>query len=387
VTPSGRDARIDALRGAALGGILLINVQSFLSGAASPIGYLPADAGWADYVAYFLTATFVFNKFMPLFAMLFGAGFAMLYDKLKARYGNPRALYRRRLTWLLVFGLLHGLFLYFGDITHTYALAGFFLLLHADSDVAAVGRATLRWWLGALVWLMATNFAAPQYSAAELLAVAEQIEETALAAATLGYWAQWPLRAELFFWQVQSNIVNVPPTVALMMTGMLVQRAGWLRNPAAPGWQRAAQLGLAIGGPAALAYGAWAVLNAGPLDGLDGQRNWLPVLTVSLLLSFFYATAFLHRAPDAVVAWLAPAGRMPLSNYLLQSLLMGVLLSGWGFGLGRVLSYWQLAATALALYALQLGASRLWLARFAQGPLEAAWRAWTYRGAQPLASA
>lgn len=380
---AGRDARIDALRGFALGGILLVNIQSFLSGGASPVGYLPPGAGLADRVAYFVTATFVFGKFMPLFAMLFGAGFALLYAKLAARYDEPRALYRRRLTWLLVFGLLHGTFLYFGDITHTYALAGFFLLLHADGDTAAIGRATLRWWVGATVWLMATNFALPAYTPAELVALSEEIEDSALAAATLGYWAQWPTRAELFFWQVQSNIVNLPPTVALMMTGMLVQRAGWLRDFTAPAWGRALRLGLLLGLPAALAYGAWAVSHATALDNLAGQRNVLPLLTASLVLSFAYAAAFLRHAPAPVVHWLAPAGRMPLSNYLAQSVIMGVLLSGWGLGLGLRLSYWQLAVLALVIFALQLVVSRAWLARRDQGPLEAAWRAWTYRRAAP----
>jgi uncharacterized protein len=379
----GRDPRIDALRGLALGGILLVNIQSFLSGGANPIGYLALDAGVADHVAYFLTAAFVFNKFMPLFAMLFGAGFALLYDKLATRYANPRALYRRRLVWLLVFGLLHGFFLYFGDITHTYAVAGFFLLLHVDSDVRAIGRATLAWWAGALVWLMAANFVLPAYTVDELLAINEQISESAAAAVELGYWAQWPLRAELFAWQVQSNLINVPPTVALMMTGLLAQRSRLLRDYAAAGWRRAARVGLLLGLPAALAYGTWAVVNATTLDNLAGQRDWLPVLTASLTLAFFYGAVFLRHAPAVLIAWLAPAGRMPLTNYLVQSLAMGLLLSGWGLALGATLGYWQTSALALAIFAAQLVASRAWLARHSQGPLESAWRRWTYRGAAP----
>jgi uncharacterized protein len=78
------------------------------------------------------------------------------------------------------------------------------------------------------------------------------------------------------------------------------------------------------------------------------------------------------------VRWLAPAGRMPLTNYLMQSLLMGVALSGWGLGLGAQLEYTELAALALMLYALQLVASRVWLQRWNQGPVEALWRRWTY---------
>jgi uncharacterized protein len=385
VTPAGRrDPRIDALRGFALGGILLVNIQSFLSGASSPVGYLPPQAGLADRAAYFLTATFVLNKFMPLFAMLFGAGFALLYDRLKAEFADDaRRLYRRRLLWLLAFGLLHGLFLYFGDITHTYAIAGLLLLWHADSDLAAVGRATFGWWALAIGWLMFTNYAVPSFSLDDLLALSAEVQQTFDASTSLGYWAQWPVRAELFAWQLQSNLINVPPTVALMMTGLLVQRAGWLRDFSTPGWRRAWQVGLGLGLPTALAYGIWALRHATALDNLAQQRDWTPVVTASLMLSFFYAAMFLRHAPQRVVQWLAPAGRMPLTNYLLQSVAMGMLLTGWGLGLGRTLSYWQLSVLALAIFTAQVLLSRAWLSHFAQGPLEAAWRRFTYRGAQP----
>ena len=124
----GRDPRLDALRGLALLGILLVNIESFLCGGPNPLGYLEPDAGLADKTAYFFVATFVVGKFMPLFSMLFGAGFSLLYDKLKTRFADPRGVYRRRLVFLLIFGLLHGSLLYFGDITQAYAVAGFGLL-------------------------------------------------------------------------------------------------------------------------------------------------------------------------------------------------------------------------------------------------------------------
>ena len=73
-----RDERIDALRGFALFGILLVNIQSFLYGATNPIGYLTPDASILDRAALFATAAFANLKFMPLFAMLFGAGFSLL---------------------------------------------------------------------------------------------------------------------------------------------------------------------------------------------------------------------------------------------------------------------------------------------------------------------
>ncbi|HSQ10917.1 MAG TPA: DUF418 domain-containing protein [Burkholderiaceae bacterium] len=375
-----RDARLDALRGFALFGILLVNIQSYLSGSTNAIGYLTAEAGPADRVAFFLTAALVAGKFMPLFGMLFGASFALLYDKLRATVVDPRGIYRRRLVFLLIFGVLHGLFLYFGDITHAYAIAGFVLLRHADADADSVARATVRWWIVAVAWLLlliAASSGEPEVASIESL---EEVYLNVAASSRLGYWEQWPLRARMFLWQVQSNLLGLPTVIALMMTGMLAQRAGWLRDPHVPAWRPAARLGLWLGLPAGLVYGGWSVTHAEIENGLALPAVQILVLTVSLSLSFFYVATFLRRASPLVITWLAPAGRMALTNYLAQSVAMGLLLSGWGFGIDT-LAYWQLSAVAIAIFMLQLVASRWWLGRHAQGPLEAMWRAWTYRGA------
>jgi uncharacterized protein len=81
-----------------------------------------------------------------------------------------------------------------------------------------------------------------------------------------------------------------------------------------------------------------------------------------------------------LITWLAPAGRMPLTNYLMQSVLMGVLLTGWGLALGLVLGRAELALLALAIVAVQIVLSRWWIARFRQGPVEWLWRKATYGG-------
>jgi len=380
VNLAGRDLRLDALRGFALLGILLVNIQSFLSGGPSPIGYLSAQASAADRIAYFLTATFVVGKFMPLFGMLFGAGFSLLYDKLKETYVAPRRLYRRRMAFLLAFGLLHGFFLYFGDITQAYAIAGFLLLRYADVDAATMQRATLRWWVFAGAWLVlaliplsGSPTAAPE--------IVEAIEANTQATATLGYLAQWPLRAELFLWQVQANLLGLPLVIALMLTGALAHRAGWLTDRSAPIWRRARAIGLGLGLPLALVHGIWSLRHAEAEANL-AMPGWIYLCqAASVVVAFAYANFILHSAPRILQQWLAPAGRMPLTNYALQSVAMGVLLAGWGLGLGARLDYAQLSLLAIAAFIVQIIASRAWLATSAQGPLESLWRSWTYHGA------
>ena len=376
---SARDARIDALRGFALLGILLVNIQSFVSGAPNAIGFLGPEAGAADRVAYFLTAAFVVGKFMPLYAMLFGAGFALLHEKLRARFAHPDRVYRRRLLFLFAFGLLHGLFIYFGDITLAYSVAGLVLLLHARNDAMQLARATRRWWIVAVAWLLLSIL--PWSGAEPSAALVEMVERNIEAGRLLGYWEQWPVRAEMAWWQQQANLFGLPTFIALMLTGALSQRAGWLRNLDALVWRRASQLGLAFGLPAGLAYGLWAVTHAQLDESLAMSTPIFLVQAAGLTLAFLYASVFLRRAPAPLIAWLAPAGRMPLSNYLIQSLAMGVLLPGWGLGLEARLGYAALSGVAVTVFISQVLTSHWWLANFAQGPLEALWRTWTYRGA------
>lgn len=376
-----RDERIDALRGFALFGILLVNIQSFLYGATNPIGYLEPDAVWLDRAVLFATAAFVNVKFMPLFAMLFGVGFSFLYAKLKVMTSEPRRIYRRRMLFLFVFGMLHGAFFYFGDITQMYAVAGLVLLLYVDRDVVGIGRAARNWWIGMALFTAATfvlvtpaSTLPPEYVAD----VKENIEVFSYGS----YLEQLPVRIDEFRDLIVGNFLGLPLTVALMLTGMLAQRAGWLQRPEARAWRTASTLGLLVGLPAALLYGYW-MLSDVDAYGLAAtpQGATVPML-LSIALSFFYASAFLRRAPLGLIALLAPAGRMPLTNYLLQSIAMGALLSGWGLQLGPRLSYWQTAAAAILIVVFQLLLSWLWLGpmKMKQGPLEALWRAWTYRG-------
>jgi len=376
-----RDERIDALRGFALFGILLVNIQSFLHGATNPVGSLGPGAGVLDRITLFATAAFVNVKFMPLFAMLFGAGFSLLYEKLRNTTSEPRRIFRRRMFFLFLFGMLHGTFFYFGDITQMYAVAGLVLLLYVDRDVAGVGRAALNWWLGMAAFaalIFALVGPALTLPPEQMAAVEKNIEVFSRGS----YIEQLPVRVSEFGDLIIGNFFGLPLTVALMLTGMLAQRAGWLQQLDARAWRTASTLGLLIGLPAALLYGYW-LLSDVEAYGLAATPHAATVpMLLSVCLTFLYASVFLRKAPRGLIALLAPAGRMPLTNYLFQSIAMGALLSGWGMALGPHLGYLQTAMVAVAIVLFQIVLSQLWLGpmRMKQGPLEALWRAWTYRG-------
>ncbi|MGE5160642.1 MAG: DUF418 domain-containing protein [Betaproteobacteria bacterium] len=378
----GRDDRIDALRGFALLGILLVNIQSFVWGGTSPAGYLQGDATALDRALFFLTAAFVNTKFMPLFAMLFGAGFALLLARLRSVTSAPHAVFRRRMQFLFAFGVLHGVLLYFGDITQMYALAGLVLLRYDGRGPVALRRAVVVWWIGAialtalLTWGVAASLPDP-------VELADELEANFAVFTGEGYFAQLPTRVGLFVDIVIANLIGLPMAVALMLTGMLAQRAGWLADRAAPAWRAALAVGIVVGLPSALAYGVLLYREA-EVNGL-GAYSAAAALPGALgaTLSFAYAALFFQRASTALVRWLSPAGRMPLTNYLLQSVAMGALLSGWGLALAPRLGYAQTTALGLAIFAAQLALSHWWLRRFGQGPLERAWRTWTYSRMPP----
>jgi uncharacterized protein len=374
-----RNDRIDALRGFALFGILLVNIQSFSYGATNPLGYIDPQSSVLDRTVYFATAAFVSVKFMPLFAMLFGAGFSLLYRKLQARSDQPKRFYRRRMAFLFVFGVLHGVLFYYGDITHMYALAGLVLLAYVERDAAGIGRAAIQWWIGAAIFnvLVFTLLGSVSPPPDELAPLVQHNFDRFVA---LGYLEQLPLRAEEFANVALGNLFGFPLTVALMLTGMWAERAGLPTNLHARAWRIGSWLGLLVGLPAALIFG-YSALGEADVHGLGATTlsAAIPQL-ISVSLAFFYAASVMRYAPDVVVRLLAPAGRMPLTNYFLQSVAMGAALSGWGLALGLHLSYWQTAALAALIFALQIAFSRLWLSHAQQGPLEALWRKWTYHG-------
>lgn len=382
---------VDALRAFALAGILQVNLQSFVWGAGDPLGYFAAPPSAVDAYVHLLIGTFVSTKFMSIFAFLFGVSFALQWRSLRRRAASIDAAYRsylRRLAFLLAIGLAHGALLYYGDILAFYALCGFFLLLYAQARPARFARAVRNTWIFFALWSLA--WIALGESARDAMPADDDVAQiTASALAHFATYTQGGYAAQLFArigdygYALLSAIgFSAPQVIALFMLGALAGRLGWLSHPDRhPRVWRAA---LCIGAAAFpfAAAGAWLNFVAQrDTPGDPGLIGYALQLAGSLTACLYVALFVRHRERiRAAIAWLASAGRMPLTNYLLQSVAMGVLLSGWGLGLGAELTRAQLALLGFALVALQLVASRAWIARFGQGPFEAAWRAWTYRG-------
>ncbi len=130
VQGSERIQSLDVMRGVAVLGILVMNIQSFaMIGAAymNPTAYgdLEGVNGWVWYLGHL----FADMKFMTIFSMLFGAGVIVMTSRREAAGQSSAGVHYRRMVWLLVFGLAHAYLLWYGDILYTYALCGFVLYL------------------------------------------------------------------------------------------------------------------------------------------------------------------------------------------------------------------------------------------------------------------
>lgn len=373
---------VDALRGFALLGILVVNIASFSStyyGAGMP----DPMAQSALERATLLVRTLVFEtKFYLLFSFLFGYSFT-LQMRSAERDGKPFApRLLRRLAALWVIGLLHAVLLYHGDILTTYAVLGAVLLvLRRRGDIflarCAVGLvlATALLWAGiGYLWALAgipPDTMRNAYAEAALALAAYRGTPATVIAQHLRELSQ--------IWWV-TGLVQAPTALAMFCAGFIAGRRELFANAGAHRalFRRLLFWGLAIGLPGALVY-------AFPSIRLDNPIRELYGLAATLLTAPFLAAAYAAglvllmqtRRGHALEGLLAPAGRMALTNYLLQSLVCAWLFLA--YGLRWIGTVGPLAATAIALaiFAAQLVLSRWWMRRFVYGPVEWLLRAFT----------
>lgn len=361
---------IDILRGFALLGVLLANLQSL----TYPGSYLPllvfADHNAIDRASETLIRIFAEGSFYPLFATLFGLGFAMQLQK----PGFTPARFRRRLWVLFGFGLLHATLVWEGDILVSYALLGFALLPLRNRSKRTLSLLIF----GCLLYSSAVFYFA--FSAAEpssiyldriatTYAQGSYLEVTRVRLLDLGL-----ISAEVLFY--------FPHILACFLTGLLVGRCGaegTLSNR--PLLRHSLVLALAIGLPIVSAQG-FVILTQPAVPA------WLTALDAAIgsaALGFAYAAALLLLLQRPIwrvrLTPLSALGRTSLSNYLLQSLVFTSLYYGYGGGFYARVPLSVSVILALVLYTLQVFASRWWLAHHDQGPLEALWRRFTYADA------
>ena len=396
--PTGVTERIevlDIIRGFALFGVLLVNmvmINSLLMEFGAGLDLLSQPArlatAWERTTAW-IVQVFFQGKFYTIFAFLFGLGFYLFLNRNETQVGANRRLFVRRISVLLVIGLLHIVFIWWGDVLFTYALIGFLLLLFRN---ASLGR--IRAWATGLLLISFTLLPLSVYMTAQywaegsvaLEAMASFLEQ---ARAVYQEGTYWELVAHRWRYEFLGVVVNaiamIPRILGLFLVGLYVGKLGIFRRVAdhLPLIARARTIGLVGGGLLTLAHVG---LQLGILEGYlapaaSSAASMLLREVSTPLISLFYVTCIIgiwhSGALSGVFSGLAALGRMALTNYLVQCVVLAWLFYGHGLGLmGMSIAY--MPAIALAIYVAQIAFSRFWLERYKQGPAEWVWRRLTY---------
>jgi uncharacterized protein len=394
---------IDILRGFALLGILLVNMELFNSAFVAKIMGSYEEQSLLDQLARWFVAFFAAGKFYTIFAFLFGLGMILQMARAQARGTRFVPLYMRRMLVLLAFGLIHAYLFWIGDILILYAVLGMILLLFRKTHP----RRVLIWVLiflvvpvvvnaglwGLIEWsrsspegaaIMDQMFAeqAQMYKALavqtdQVYATGNFVEITRQRAADMVIvFSTWPFMAFNVFAAMLLGVYAGKRHIFADIPGHL------------PFIRKVLVWGLVIGVAGNLLYVAAGEFSRRDIPtGLNfvatlGQTFGAPAL------SLFYMAGITLLAEDprrrARMAPLAAAGQMALTNYLLQTLICTTLFYGYGFGLyGQIGAFGGILLT-LAIYALQLAFSVWWLRRFRFGPMEWLWRSLTYLRRQPM---
>lgn len=390
---SRRIVALDALRGLAVAGIVPVNAIAFaMPGAAyyNPVAY--RGDGPLDLALWTIAFLLIEDKFRTLFAMMFGAGVAILLDR--AAPDRLRGHYAR-LAVLFAFGLVHATLFYSGDVLRLYAIAGLVLPLCV--------RWPVRWlWAGAVA-LVALHMGTGGYIAWGWVDYWWQVQTVPgtdpapLAPAEAGFGADPAALArglEIGRETLPERIARrmaapaaallaaglfLPLTLAAMLSGIALWRSGLL----AARWpiDRCRRLAWRLAVPALAALAGLAVLvhATGFAAVIVGTVALVWSAPFDLMLGIAIAAgamaAFQRRgAADRLVLRLAAAGRMALSNYLATSVMLSAIFAIWGLGLFGMVGRSGTYAIAVLPIAAMLLWSGPWLDRFGQGPAEWLWR-------------
>ena len=388
IQPDERIAFLDVLRGFALLGILISNMPFFVRPFATAMAGERVFGGPIDHVARQLVIFFVEGKFYPLFSLLFGIGLFVQMSRAEASGARFGWLYARRLAALGAIGAAHAFLVWPGDILTNYAVLGFVLLVFRNSRPRTLAAAALAFAVVPFLVTVVSGLArsgpgaAPGASAAAAAAHAWQV---------YGHGSFLEVTRERWhdYWLLLPSVrIMAPVMLCMFLTGLWLARRGVVHDVA--GHRRLLVGIFAVCLPLGLLGNALMVIAR---DRVASDPAWRLVLLATItfggpLLSFAYASGIaLLVAKDGWRRRLAPlaaAGRMPLTNYLLQSLVCTTLFYGYGLGLQGSLGTAAAALLAIAIWAAQLGLSTLWLRRFACGPAEWLWRSLTYGQLPPM---
>ena len=367
-----RDLAPDVLRGFALLGILVVNIQ--FMGLNSDQGARGEwTQGFANGSATFLIAALFAGKFYLLFSFLFGYSSNYVIQNNRSN----RARWIKRCFVLIAFGALHFTFLWHGDIIFLYGLFGLlltFFFFRSDRTIQIWTRIVFSV-SAVFIALFGVLTIIVEYLLKEDLGITtESSLDVILQNGT--FLESIPARIEVWLLSISSGIfLQGGLAFAAFLLGLRLARSNFLSSPI----NKAANSRLMIKG---LFFGlpiqvvAAAVLLRNEQAAEPSESIYLVALFISFvsapLLSMFYVGVIrkLVEEKPRLVLWLMPAGKMSLTIYISQSVVTSLIFGPWGLGLFQALQTWQVFLLAFAIWLILSYLAAQWLKKFNQGPLE-----------------
>jgi uncharacterized protein len=403
VASPDRIVALDVLRGFAILGILLVNAPLFLQ----PLAALTLGGGEMailDRIAATATAALAEGKFFTLFSLLFGIGVAMQMRRAERKGAAFAPFFVRRMAILLAIGVAHATLLWWGDILVFYALFGLLLIPLRRASARRAARLAvvvacvpilLNVGLFGLTRLAAaTPDGRDALSGGVQASIAEAERSSAAALEAYGgsdLGAMIAVRVDEWILSSTGIVLNGMAflVVAMFLLGLAIGKAGLLADTERhlSTIRRARWAGFAVGVPATVAW-LWIRPESVYAFDLDTIASTAAFVVSAPALSIAYAASLVLASREPAgqrrLMPLAAVGRVALSAYLMQSVVMTTLAYGYGAGLFGSVGPAGALAIAVVVLALQVPLAIAWTRRFRFGPVEWLWRTLSYGRLQPF---
>ncbi len=397
VSESNRIESIDVLRGFALLGILVININSFgmpwATVDANPVSY--GDMSGCNILVWFISTLFFKIKMMNIFAMLFGAGLVLMTSRMDQGGASSWKIYYRRSLILLFFGAIHSYLIWDGDILLVYAVCGFIIFWFR--------KLSAKWLIMIVILIICARFGMMTGKIAGF----DNLTQEELNRMRDSWNCADSVKTELTQYRggfIQNLLYRIKSSsswhmsiftgfgllqfLQMMFLGMGLYK---LDIFSAVRSYRFYLIMIIIGfltGLSMTGYGVFCLVNSN-WDAVVGRSIYKPLLYFSsLFISLGWIGLVMMACKGGCCRWLlrcyAAAGRMALSNYLMHSFICTFIFYGFGLGYYGYLERWELIVVVASIWGLQLLISPIWLRYFRFGPFEWLWRSLTYLSFPPF---
>ncbi|PTI30769.1 DUF418 domain-containing protein [Mammaliicoccus vitulinus] len=365
---------IDALRGFSLLGILMMNILTFAYPyqIINPFEFFQHQDG----ALFKISSLFIVASFYPIFAFLFGYGLSMMYHNSIERGLDYYPMIIRRLSFLLLLGVIHGIFIFYGDILATYALLGFiaiiFVKLKPQYSLVAL---SIGFSILILLYILPLVLLQDVTQVENFVGI-QELERVNNILASADYLSIVGFNLKYFGLNISSIIFVGPFSILpIMLFGIYAQQTNWL-NKIRNHKNLYTVIGLVIFVLGLAIKMIQIILEGSMSSQLISQMVGGPIVALSYII--FFVLLCESATARKILNPLQYIGKLSLTTYISQSVICIIIFYGIGFNYYGKLPVFTIYTMSIVIYAVQLLLSYLYLKRFKQGPLEKLWRKVTY---------